>query len=293
MKKDQSFNISFEFFPPKTMEGLHHLSQVALNLSEFSPLFFSVTYGACGSTHDGTIDAVKMLQKKTDVPISPHISCIGSTKKMLLDLLALYQSLGIKKLVVIRGDLLPGMENLGDLQFASELVALIREATQDHFHITVAAYPECHPQAVSAQRDLIYLKEKMLAGANSAITQYFFNSDAYFYFLDACAKQGISIPIVPGIMPITQFAKLVRFSNSCGAEIPRWIYKRLEAYGEDEASVKAFGIEVVYNLCEQLIAGGASGLHFYTLNHPEAASTLVKMLGIDIQPLRASGTQVL
>ena len=291
--KKQAVNISFEFFPPKTLEGIRNLSDTALTLSEFSPTFFSVTYGACGSTHDGTIDTVKMLQQKIDAPVSPHISCIGSTRSALADLLALYRSLGIKRLVAIRGDLLPGIDNAGEIRFANELVSFIRDETGDHFEIAVAAYPECHPAAVSARQDLFYLKEKVMAGANSAITQYFFNPDAYFYFLDECAKQNIFIPIIPGIMPITQFSKLVRFSNSCGAEIPRWIYKRLEAYGDDEVSSKAFATEVVYNLCEQLTKGGAPGLHFYTLNQAEAASTLVKMLGIHSQLVRASGTRVL
>jgi methylenetetrahydrofolate reductase (NADPH) len=293
MKINHTFNISFEFFPPKSIEGVNNLSQVALNLSKFAPSFFSVTYGACGTTHDGTIDTVKILQKNTPVPLSPHLSCIGATREKILEILSLYKSLGITRLVAIRGDLLPGMENTSELQYANELVSYIREITEDHFYIAVAAYPECHPQAASLKHDLLCLKKKVAAGADSAITQYFFNPDAYFYFLDECAKQGIFVPIVPGIMPITNFAKLVRFSNSCGAEIPRWIYKRLETYGADESALKAFGTELVYNLCEQLIAGGAPGLHFYTLNQAETVSILVNMLGISPQLELASGTQVL
>lgn len=293
MKNAQALPISFEFFPPKTREGMHFLSEIAERLEKLTPTFFSVTYGANGSTHEGTIETVKMLQEKTHVPLSPHLSCIGSSREQIANLLVFYQTIGLKRLVTIRGDLLPGMENKGELKFADQLISCIRTLTDDYFHITVAAYPECHPQAKCARSDLLHLKKKAEIGANAAITQYFFNPDAYFYFMDQCTKEGIFIPIIPGIMPITQFAKLVRFSNVCGAEIPRWIYKRLESYQDDDASLKAFGFEVVYNLCEQLIAGGVPGLHFYTLNQFDAAFALVQALQGKPQLVRANGTQVL
>ena len=293
MKKKQDFTISFEFFPPKTRENLQNLPKTAAILREFAPAFFSVTYGACGSTHDGTIETVKMLQEKTGIPIAPHLSCIGSLRKNIQAILQLYQSIGIIRLVAIRGDLPPNTTHAGELNFARDLVELIRETTQDHFHIVVAAYPECHPEAGSVQRDLIHLKKKIDAGADSAITQYFFNPDAYFRFIDECAKQEIFITVVPGIMPITNFAKLVRFSDTCGAEIPRWIRKRLESYENDEASLHAFGTEVVHNLCQRLINGGAPGLHFYTLNQADATSKLLQLLGVEIQRARTSGIHVL
>src|SRR3990167_5180342 len=283
MKKKQDFTISFEFFPPKTQESLQNLLKTATLLTEFAPTFFSVTYGACGSTHDGTIETVRMLHEKTGIPIAPHLSCIGSLKKNIQEILYLYQSVGIKRLVAIRGDLPPHTKEAGELNFARDLVTLIREMTHDHFHIAVAAYPECHPEASGAQQDLIHLKKKIDAGADSAITQYFFNPDAYFRFMDECAKQEIFIPVIPGIMPITNFAKLVRFSDTCGAEIPRWIRKRLESYENDESSLQAFGMEVVHNLCQRLINGGARGLHFYTLNQADATSKLLKLLGVEIQ----------
>jgi methylenetetrahydrofolate reductase (NADPH) len=278
--KKKSLIISFEYFPAKTPEGIKSLHHSATELAKLKPYFFSVTFGAGGSTREGTIETISWLQKNTDVPIAPHLACVGLTRNELIDILKHYQSLGIKRLVALRGDLPSGMGHSGELRFANELVALIRDATEEHFHIEVAAYPEVHPQAKDAFKDLLNLKRKADAGANSAITQYFFNPDAYFYFIDECHKQGISIPIVPGIMPITHFGKLLRFSDMCGAEIPRWIRKRLESYGEDLISVEAFGLEVVYDLCEKLIKGGAPGLHFYTLNHADASVKIVKQLGL-------------
>lgn len=278
MKSTQGLNISFEFFPPKTTDGIDKLIHTASVLSAYAPEYFSVTFGAGGSTRDGTIETIKKLQESTTVNIAPHIACMGSKKQDLLDILEIYQASGIRQLVVLRGDLPSGMGNNGEFKFAYELVKLIRETSGDHFHIDVAAYPEFHPQAKSAVDDIINLKNKVDAGANSAITQYFFNADAYFYFLDECAKHDILIPITPGIMPITQFTKLVRFSDICGAEIPRWIRKRLESYGDDNDSIKSFGIEVIYDLCQRLLSGGAPGLHFYTLNHFDASSEIVQML---------------
>jgi methylenetetrahydrofolate reductase (NADH) len=278
--KKKALMISFEYFPPKTVEGIKSLHQSAIELTQLKPGFFSVTFGAGGSTRDGTMETVCWLQKNTDVAIAPHLACIGLNRNELTSILKQYQSLGIKRLVALRGDLPSGMGHSGELCYANELVALIRDTTQDHFHIEVAAYPEVHPQAKDAIKDLINLKRKAEAGANSALTQYFFNPDAYFYFVEECRKQGVFIPIVPGIMPITHFGKLIRFSDMCGAEIPRWIRKRLESYGDDLISVEAFGLEVVHELCEKLIKGGAPGLHFYTLNHSDASIKIVKQLGL-------------
>jgi methylenetetrahydrofolate reductase (NADPH) len=280
MKNQAELSISFEFFPPKSQEGIENLYGTAAQLSQASPHFFSVTFGAGGSTREGTIDTVKMLQTKTNIAIAPHLACIGASQEEILVILRRYQELGVKRLVALRGDLPSGMGQSGEFRFASELVELIREATQDYFHIEIAAYPEFHPQAKNALNDILNFKKKVEAGANSAITQYFFNPDAYFYFRDYCAEFGIFIPIVPGIMPISQFTKLLRFSDLCGAEVPRWIRQRCEAYGDDQESIQKFGLEVVYDLCERLLAGGAPGLHFYTLNHAETSLQLLKMLNL-------------
>jgi len=288
MKKTNLTNISFEFFPPKTPEGVNHLLQTAKILADYNPDYFSVTFGAGGSTREGTLDTVKMLLKHTPVAATPHISCMGTSKQDILDILVKYQTLGIKHLVALRGDLPSGMGMSGDLRYANELVTFIREQTGDHFHIDVAAYPEIHPQAPSAQQDILNFKRKVEAGANGAITQYFFNVDAYFHFLDECTTHGIFIPIVPGIMPIYQFSKLARFSEVCGAEIPRWIRKRLESYGDDQESVRLFGLEVVYHMCDQLVAGGAPGLHFYTLNQADVVVMLLKHFKQDQAASKAS-----
>lgn len=280
MKKHHPITMSFEFFPPKTTDGVAHLHEAAVELASHHPDFFSVTFGAGGSTREGTVETTKLLQKQTPIPITPHISCIGASQYDLCDLLELYKNLGVERIVALRGDLPSGMVESGEFQFASDLVELIRKETGDYFHLTVAAYPEVHPQAQNAHTDIHNLKRKFEAGANSAITQYFFNPDSYFYFLDECEKNNINLPIIPGIMPITQFTKLVRFSHVCGAEIPRWLYKRLEAYGDDIESIQAFGLEVVYNLCRSLLGGGAPGLHFYTLNRAHASIELLKLLGL-------------
>ena len=272
--------ISYEFFPPKTPEGITNLTVAAQNLMSSKPHFFSVTFGAGGSTRSGTLDTVTLLSKQTGISVAPHISCIGSSTNEILGILTNYQDLGIRRLVALRGDMPSGMVNAGDLHYASELVALIRQHTGSHFHIEVAAYPEFHPQAKSARDDVLNLQRKYEAGANSAITQYFFNPDAYFNYLDDCAALGINIPVVPGIMPITQFSSLARFSDVCGAEIPRWIRKRLEGYGDDINSIQKFGLEVVTKLCERLLAGGAPGLHFYTLNRDKASLDIIKQLNI-------------
>jgi methylenetetrahydrofolate reductase (NADPH) len=277
---DMKVKVSFEFFPPKTETSMIQLQDTATILAQLQPEFFSVTFGAGGTTHEGTIGTIKMLQAETDLPIAPHLSCIGSSYEYVAELLHTYQSMGLNRIVALRGDLPQNMEiKSSDMRYASDLVAFIRKETGSYFHIEVAAYPEIHPQALTAEDDIQNLKRKRDAGADSAITQYFFNPDAYFYFLDACAKQGIFMPIIPGIMPITQYARLQRFSNVCGAEIPRWLSKRLEAYGDDHESVAAFGAEVVYNLCQRLVAGGAQALHFYTLNQAEPTVRLLQMLG--------------
>src|SRR5579862_6326081 len=231
-------SISFEFFPPKTTEGMNYLIEASHQLANQRPHFFSVTFGAGGSTRDGTLETVKRLQQETDVRVAPHLSCIGSDRELLLETLQNYKRLGIKRIVALRGDLPSDISNnVSELQFASQLVSLIREATGNYFIIEVAAYPEFHPQAISVQDDILNLKRKYEAGANSAITQYFFNPDAYFFYLDDCEKHGINMPIVPGIMPVTHFHKLARFSDSCGAEIPRWLRKRLQDYGDDVEAI--------------------------------------------------------
>lgn len=280
MKSASHFKLSFEFFPPKTPEGVNALQQTAQSLAQVSPDFFSVTFGAGGSTRADTLEAVTKLQQ-TNISIAPHLACIGLTRAELIALLQTYQALGVKRIVALRGDMPSGMGQNGELKFADELVALIRAATHDLFTIEVAAYPEVHPQAKNALDDLHHFKKKVEAGANSAITQYFFNPDSYFYFVDQCDKQGIAIPIIPGIMPITHFAKLARFSALCGAEIPRWIEKRLVSYADDQESIQTFGLEVIYTLCERLINGGVPGLHFYTLNHAEPSLKLVSMLSLN------------
>lgn len=270
--------ISFEFFPPKTSQGFTKLNETANTLAQFSPEFFSVTYGAGGSTRDSTLTAVKQLQETTKIAVAPHLSCVGATKTEIIELLNEYKALGVKRIVALRGDLPSGMGLAGEFKYACELVELIRTATGKHFHVEIAAYPECHPQAKCSSDNLLHFKAKVDAGADSAITQYFYNPDAYFYFLETCAKQGISIPIIPGIMPIYNTENLKRFSHTCGAEIPRWLSKRLETYANDEAALQAFGIEVVYTLCDTLRKGGAPGFHFYTLNRADVSSRLCEML---------------
>ena len=271
--------ISFEFFPPKTEEGVLKLRETRKQLALLHPKFFSVTFGAGGSTRDRTMDAVLEIQAD-GFEAAPHISGISSSKEEILSLLTKYQSHGIRRLVVLRGDLPSGEVSSGDFAYASQLVAFIREKTGDWFQIEVAAYPETHPEARSAANDLKHFKTKVDAGANSAITQYFYNADAYFQFVDQCQKLGIEIPILPGVMPIYNYTQLARFSNVCGAEIPRWLRLRLEDYGDDIASLRALGLDVVTDLCERLLAGGAPGLHFYTLNQSGIISNIAERLGL-------------
>ena len=270
---------SFEFFPPKTPEGMAKLRATREQLAQLHPKFFSVTYGAGGSTRDRTLEAVMEIQASGSAS-APHLSCIGSTQESIQEILDLFKSKGIRHIVALRGDLPSGMADPGEFRYANELVAFIRQQTGDWFHIEVAAYPEIHPQAKNAQDDLHNFKRKADAGANAAITQYFYNADAYFRFVDDCVAMNVSIPIVPGIMPITNCTQILRFSDACGAEIPRWIRKRLEAYGEDLDSIRAFGLDVVTDLCDQLLQGGAPGLHFYTLNQAGPSSIIWQRLGL-------------
>jgi len=275
--------ISFEFFPTRTSEGAKKLVDSALDLARYRPEFFSVTYGAGGSTRDGTLATVLSTQSETSVATAPHLSCVGDSREQLSELLHVYRQQGIDRIVALRGDLPSGMgHERGDLRHANELVAFIRSETGSHFHIEVAAYPEVHPQAPTMERDLENFRRKVEAGANSAITQYFFNPDSYFYFLERLHGMGIEIPVVPGIMPITNYARLARFSDACGAEIPRWIRKQLEAYGDDTTSIRQFGEDVVTRLCEQLLAEGVPGLHFYTLNQAGPCQGICDNLGIPL-----------
>jgi methylenetetrahydrofolate reductase (NADPH) len=271
--------ISFEFFPPKTEEGIIKLREARKQLALMQPKFFSVTFGAGGSTKDRTMETVLEIQSE-GFEAAPHISGISSTKQEIQDLLNTYQSNGIRRLVVLRGDLPSGEVSVGDFAHANQLVAFIREQTGDTFEIEVAAYPETHPEARSASQDLMHFKTKVDAGANAAITQYFYNTDAYFQFVERCESLGIQIPIMPGIMPIYNYTQLARFSNVCGAEIPRWLSLRLQDYGDDVASLRALGVDVVTNLCEKLLAGGAPGLHFYTMNQSGIISQITNNLGL-------------
>ena len=270
---------SLEFFPPRTAEGVDKLRAARRQLAQLRPSFCSVTFGAGGSTREGTLSTVLEIRGE-GIDAAPHISCIGSTAESIGAVLRQYRESGIRHLVALRGDLPSGSVDAGEFRYANELVAFIRSQTGDWFHVDVAAYPEVHPQARSALEDLDAFKRKIDAGGDSAITQYFFNPDAYWHFVDAALDAGIDVPIVPGIMPIGSFTKLARFSDACGAEIPRWIRRRLESYGDDTASIRAFGLDVVTDLCERLLARGAPGLHFYTLNQAALTSTIWQRLGL-------------
>jgi methylenetetrahydrofolate reductase (NADPH) len=271
--------LSLEFFPPKTPEGAEKLRVVRQQLYSLAPEFCSVTFGAGGSTQEGTFNTVRDILSE-GVSAASHFSCVGATKATVRVQLATLKAMGVKRLVALRGDLPSGYGAGGEFQYASDLVAFIRAETGDDFHIEVAAYPEVHPQAKSPASDLQAFAAKVKAGANSAITQYFYNSDAYFRFLEEVDALGVTVPVVPGIMPITSSTQLMRFSDACGAEIPRWIRLRLQSYGDDVASIKAFGLEVVTDLCEQLLAGGAPSIHFYTMNQSAPTLALCQNLGL-------------
>jgi len=271
---------SFEFFPPKTPEGAERLRAVRARLAQLAPAFFSVTFGAGGSTREGTWNTVLEIAH-AGLAVAPHISCIGATRAEVGRLLDAYRERGVRRLVALRGDPPSGAgTGGGDLRYANELVEFIRAATGDWFHLEVAAYPEVHPQARSAEEDLRNFARKIAAGADSAITQYFYNADAYLRFVDEARRLGVRAPIVPGIMPITNFAQLARFSDACGAEIPRWIRQRLQGYGDDRDAIRAFGLDVVTGLCERLLAAGAPGLHIYTMNQADATLELWRRLGL-------------
>lgn len=277
MTNSKSF--SFEFFPPQTQEGANKLASTRRQLAVLKPAFFSVTFGAGGSTRERTLEAVQQI-KADGYEAAPHLSCVGSTRENIRTILHTYKNMGIKRIVALRGDLPSGMATSGEFHYANELVSFIRAETGEHFHIEVAAYPEFHPQAKSPRDDLLNFKRKVMAGANSAITQYFYNADGYFRFVEECRKLGVTLPIVPGVMPIMKFSQLARFSDLCGAEIPRSIRKMLESYGDDNESVQAFGLDVVTQLCERLLVGGAPGLHFYTLNQSAPSMEIWKRLGL-------------
>ena len=271
-------NISFEFFPPRTEEQKLVLESTWQKLAPLGPDYLSVTFGAGGSTLEATRETVEALAASAGVPVAPHISCMASSESMLRDLLQHYRERGIRRLVVLRGDRPDGVAGPGPFQYANELVAYIRRTFGDAFRIEVACYPEFHPESTSADSDLYYFKQKVDAGADGAVTQYFYNADSYFSYVDDCRRMGIDVPITPGIMPITNYKQLARFSALCGAEVPQWIRRRLESFGEDGASIRSFGLDVVTRLCERLLEGGAPGLHIYTLNRANATFLLWQRL---------------
>jgi len=279
MQERRKLVCSFEFYPPKTPEGQQKLRATWKQLGQLDPAFFSVTFGAGGSTQEGTLATVLEIRADGHAA-APHLSCIASTRALLREVIGKYKAAGIKHIVALRGDMPSGLAAAGEFRFASELVKFIRDETGDWFHVEVACYPEYHPQARKPQADLAAFKAKVDAGADSAITQYFFNPDAYFHFVDQCRALGIGVPIVPGIMPIQNFSQLARFSDACGAEIPRWMRLKLEGFGDDSASIKAFGLDVVTDLCDRLLSQGAPGLHFYTMNQAGPTSTIWQRLGL-------------
>lgn len=271
--------LSFEFYPPKTDDQRAQLDRTAAKLKGHAPEYVSCTFGAGGSTLSYTSETVRHLNQHHGLQAAPHLSCVGGTREEIRELLKLYRAIGVKRIVALRGDLPSGMGFPGDLRYASELIAFIRAEHGDAFRIEVGAYPETHPQASDALTDLRHFKTKIDAGADAAITQYFYNPDAYFHFVDAAHKLGVDVPIIPGVMPISNFSQLRRFSEQCGAEIPRWISKRMQAYGDDAESVRSFGADVVAGLCERLIAGGAPSLHFYTLNLAKPTNAVLERIG--------------
>jgi methylenetetrahydrofolate reductase (NADPH) len=278
-QKQHPKQFSLEFFPPKSEEGQQKLAETRDELAKLKPRYVSVTFGAGGSTQEGTVETVRQMMA-AGLDTAPHLSCIGSSEQQIRSLLNEYIAMGVKRIVALRGDMPSGMREGGAFAYANELVSFIRAETGDHFHIEVAAYPEFHPQAPTAEADLDNFAHKVDCGANAAITQYFYNLDAYLRFVEECEKRGVEIPIVPGIMPITNIKQLARFSAMCGAEIPRWLRLRLEAYGEDMRSLKAFGLDVTSELCRRLLEAGAPGLHFYSMNQVEPTRIVWTNLGI-------------
>ena len=280
MTDQDSLRLSFEFFPPKTEQGREKLKGVREELQSLNPDFFSVTYGAGGSTRDNTKGIVRAMREEGK-SVAPHLSFGGDEEESIIELINEYKEMGVDRIVALRGDMPSGVGGAMQMVHANELVAFIRENFGDDFQLEVAAYPEIHPEAISYDMDIKYLKGKFDAGANSGLTQYFFNPDAYFYFMDQCDAIGITNPIYPGIMPITNYKNLARFSDACGADIPRWIRKRLEAYRDDQESIANFGVDLISELCETLLENGAPGLHFYTMNQTDPTATIVKNLGLD------------
>jgi len=278
-QKHHPKQFSFEFFPPKTEEGVAKLRATRDELAKLGPKYVSVTFGAGGSTQEGTVETVREMFA-AGLDTAPHLSCIGSSREAIVGLLNTYIKMGITRIVALRGDMPSGMRETGEFHYANELVEFIRRETGDHFHIEVAAYPEFHPQAPTAEADLDNFARKVDAGANAAITQYFYNIDAYLRFIEEIEKRGVDIPVVPGIMPITNVKQLARFSGMCGAEIPRWLLLRLEAYGEDMKSLRAFGLDVTTDLSRRLLEAGAPGLHFYTMNQVEPTRIIWTNLGL-------------
>ncbi len=279
----QDIHFSFELFPPRTPQGWINLPKLIGDLATVRPAFFSVTHGAGGSDQGGTYEAIIKVIEQTGIEAAPHLTCIGSTRANIAALLRQYREAGVKRIVALRGDLpatAMSTEAPGEFRYANELVSFIRETHGEHFTLEVAAYPEMHPQAANPQADFEAYVRKVKAGAQGAVTQYFYNADSYFAFVEKSQKAGLDIPVVPGVMPIVNTAQLLRFSAACGAEIPRWVKLRLESYGEDKASVQAFGLEVVTRLCETLLKGGAPGIHFYTLNQAEPTLKLWRNLGL-------------
>ena len=271
--------LSIEFFPPQTQEGVEKLRGVREKLASLKPDFLSVTYGAGGSTRERTFSVIKEIAAE-GFNAAPHLSCVGSTRESIREILNDYKSAGIRRIVALRGDLPSGMNQSGEFRYANELIEFIRAETGDHFHLAVAAYPEWHPQARSPNDDLAVFARKAKAGANSAITQYFYNADAYFHFVDEVRALGVDIPIIPGIMPIVGFSKLARFSDACGAELPRWMRRKFESMGDDVDSIRSFGLDIVTDLCDRLISGGAPGLHFYSMNMSGLTLEICKRLGL-------------
>ncbi len=279
MNAQNTHSFSFEFFPPKTAEGQEKLRQTRQQLAPLNPEFFSVTFGAGGTTRDHTLETVLEIRKE-GFHAAPHLSCIGSTRESIAAILQEYRKHDIRHIVALRGDIPSGMGTTGEFRYANELVEFIRQETGQHFFIEVAAYPEYHPQARSAQDDLRNFKRKVDAGADAAITQYFYNADAYFRFVEDARALDVHVPIVPGIMPIYNFTQLSRFSDTCGAEIPRWLRMKMQSYGDDVDSIRAYGLDVVTELCERLLSQGAPGLHFYTLNQAGLITELWQRLGL-------------
>jgi methylenetetrahydrofolate reductase (NADPH) len=281
MNIQSNLTISCEFFPPRTDKGMVKLRETRKQLEVLKPAFFSVTFGAGGSTQEKTIETVKEIQQQSSFDAAPHLSCIGSTHDNILKLLEDYQANDIRRIVALRGDAPSGWAgSIGEFQYANELVEFIRAKTGSYFHIEVAAYPDFHPQSRSAKADLDFFVQKVQAGADSAITQYFYNADAYFNLINNCTQRGVDIPIIPGIMPITNYEQLIRFSDTCGAEVPRWLRKRLADLQDDTKSLQDFGLDVITKLCERLLAGGAPGLHFYTLNKADYTLEVIKRLSL-------------